>query len=756
MEIKRLLKRKKMWLVMIGLLVVQIAFFGFLIHKEGDSFAVSKFKRDILEEYPMDQIEELRQRIEKEKKEQKEIAGQAYEELGKQVDYIQNYPFYVKSVLEQSNVMGTVSIFQQTDSFSNKNLAQTKKDYSCLQKVKPCLFYDDYIKKFIDFKPLHGFALLSGVIVVLALVEENKKGLRCILFSTVNGRGRLVASKVFALFITAGMIVAVFYGAGYLESLVVYQGHFFRDLTYPLQSVSYFGDFTHTITVGQFLLLYMVYHWMVLFLIMMLAWGIFFCMEHTILAFGTIALLGIVSYLLYYGIGANSPIQILRYCNLWYLFAQKDVFCEYKNLNVHASLLSKEFVITGTFVGMFLALLLFTYLSGTRKYPCASNKGIISRKIIFLQKRIRTFWGRRMEKCSVLGLELYKVIFCQKGWIVLLAFILIFWQQTDFTSVQRTVQQDMYNTFMEQYEGIPDQRAEDYIAGVEEKVAKVQRAYEQVQEKYERGETDSYELIQAGEKLQAYEPDRLFIEKVQKQTEYLENLKQDKGIAGWYVNEDSFSHLLDNGSVQMVGNLIYVLGIVFLCSGVFSFENKCGTRHIILGTKEGRTTLVRQKWMVAEGIMAVSFGFRTALELWNIKAVYGISGLNAPVQSVSVLSFVGFPCSIGVFLILLYVAKFLVMAAVVCMVCMFSVRWSQKATIALSVTACIPTVLYLVGVSVCKYLSVIHLLNINQVLLETQNANLLILLTLLFGIMGIVAIRRTYSGWLSRNGRLEG
>lgn len=133
--------------------------------------------------------------------------------------------------------------------------------------------------------------------------------------------------------------------------------------------------------------------------------------------------------------------------------------------------------------------------------------------------------------------------------------------------------------------------------------------------------------------------------------------------------------------------------------------------------------------------------------LSNVKEEYGLSGLDAPVQSINCLSFVGVSCNIGTFLAYLYLLKLLVMLAVVCFVCMFSARWSQKVTIGLSVLACIPSILYLAGLSICKYFSVFTMLNINQYLVQIKNVGITVLMCTIFVFIGIGSLYRVYRIW---------
>lgn len=761
MEREKIFRSKRIWMFLVVLLSIQFAFFLFHVYKEDTQTSqVLECKKNIIRQCEtvnttkaQEKLEKMMERLENgmEVKEQSgfsyEVVYEAVSELLEQASYINEYSAYIKGVLEQADSMNAISIFADADSFSNANLAKTKKDYTGLQGVHPVLFFSEYIIKFIDFIPMHGLALLAGIIMVFVLLDERKQGLRSMIFATVNGRGKLVLSKILALFFGAGVIAILFYGTGLLESSLLYSGDFLSDMTYPIQSIQEFKDFTWDISIGEFSVVYLLYRWLILFIFMLIIWTILFVIDNPIWAFGIMGITGVVEYMLVKLIETNNPLQWFRYINLWYLYTDKSVFTEYKNFPFWEQPLGKNYVLGIACLLLLGLFCIIAYLAGIKKYPCSSKTGGWNLWVSRIQEKIERLSGRYTEKKTITGMEIHKIIFLQKGWLVIALLCLLFVEQRDFTKVNHTAQQEMYYDFMERNEGIPDRDTQEEIDKLENTLSKVTQEYEQAEKDYEKEKIDLYTLIEYTNRYMAFEQERGFLEQVKSQTAYLEQVKQEKNIDGWYVNQYSYIHLLDNGNKGMIEDVLFFMGVVLLCSGVFAFEKKCGTKETVKGTIYGRKKLFTRKMVVIIVLTSVLFLFRTILELLCVWQVYGLSGLDAPVQSINCLSFVGVSCNIGTFLAYLYLLKLLVMLAVVCFVCMFSARWSQKVTIGLSVLACTPSILYLAGLSICKYFSVFTMLNINQYLIQIKNVGITVLMCTVFVFIGMGSLYRVYRIW---------
>lgn len=716
MEWKKVLRKRNAVYLLLGLFLLQLFYFLYSVQNR-DTQQLGQYER-----------------AEAERQEEEERTA-----------YVDSFHERMEAIGQQADSMSGISIFARRDSFSERNLQQTKKDFEGMLSVQPVLFDCGFLEEYFSYKLLHGVAVLCAAVVAFVLVDENKPGLRSMIFSSVNGRGRLVAERIGALLLWDGILALLLYGGTLLAGNAVLQGGLFRCLGYPIQSIPMFGNLPWKLGIGEFLLCYLVCRWLLLFLITLVVWTLLYSIDHVVAAFGAAGLLGVAEYLLVRMVDANSPVNVLRYCNLWYLTAGVDFFTEYKNLNVFSHAVNKNVLIIWTGVILGVCFLAFACITGICRYPNTSAVSRLRRLFHRLLRKLRYRQGAFQEHLSLRGTEAYKILVSQKGFLVILVLLAAAVSQTDTTGVQRSAKQELYQEFMKEHEGVPDRAAEQELLALDEKLAEVQAAYEEDEMQYLRGELSEEDWMLSCMRYEAFGPDRQLQEQLREITDYLQTLEKERDIRGWYLNTSGYLHLLEDGSSLL--HMLLVLGIVLLCSGSFSYEEKCGTRMILRCSSEGRAALYRRKMQTVLFLTLVLYLIICALEIGVVAHVYGISGLQAPLQSVMRLSFVPLRCSVGVFFGILYLIRGVMLMSVAAFTCMLSTRISQKYTIALSCVVCVPEVLSMVGITWFQYLSVLQLISVIPFLMRIRNVAAVAAVSLGFVLLGICWMRSSYRKW---------
>lgn len=223
MERNRVLTPRSRIVVVVALLVFELFFFLYTQNRskifENSRADVIHCKMDLLKDYEgknerkiFNDLERKKNKLEKQllqaedsiKTERKynyspDVCYQALEELCEQKDYINTFQDTVKEVSTQADFMGGISIFNSQDSFSQRNLQKTAKDYTKLQQVEPVFFQNDFLLEFFSFTPLRLILLVCGIFYAMVLADHHKQGLRCLLFSTERGRARLAISRMWTL-----------------------------------------------------------------------------------------------------------------------------------------------------------------------------------------------------------------------------------------------------------------------------------------------------------------------------------------------------------------------------------------------------------------------------------------------------------------------------------------------------------------------------------------------------------------------------
>lgn len=570
-------------------------------------------------------------------------------------EHIASFHENVEETLKQANSMGTISIFVQEDSFSTKNLEKTKQDFTKLLGVEPYLIENMSLHEFFVEGSVHVFALIAIGLIAYALLDEDKQGLHAMIFASVNGRGRIVFDKIRALFLWSGIVVFAFYGSQLLLSYWYYQGNILEDWKVPMQSLSIFADVPLRMQMGEFLILYGVVRWLVLFFFGVMIWGTLFWVNHVLIGVGALGGLGLISLVIYGLLDENNTWNILRFCNPWYWLLGNEFFMEYRNLDILSEAVNKNIVVLVWVVGSLLVIATISLLIGMKRYPCEPTKSKWIRWGTRVIQRCKNWKASWMAGLGLTGMEYYKLLISQKGILVVLVVILVFVRQTDFSQIHFSTDQEMYFSFIERNAGVPNETSEKELVQIRAMLDEVEQDYQTKQKQYEAGEISANDWISVVIMHDSFYSERTFLSLVDGQTEYLEKLKAEKDIDGWYVNLYGYNKLLSEKSIYI--KVLLYFAVILLSVGIISVEKKNGMLPLIRGSACGEKTMFRKKMQVVWTISLLLYMVLSALELIMVESLYGLGSWRAPVQSILALSELPIQCNIGSYFILLFLMQ---------------------------------------------------------------------------------------------------
>lgn len=662
----------------------------------------------------------------------------------KQEEYVEGYHGYIEKIIKQADSLGGVSIFSKIDSFSESNLNVTKKDYEKVLEVEPVAFNDIFIKQYFKYTSVNGFVLLAGVFVVFSLLDSKKNNMRVVLYSSKNGRDRLIISKIATLFICDFIISVIFYTGNLFISATHFGGFSLKCLSYPIQSVSTFVELPYVISIDEFLAIYILHKTIIMFSITMIVWLIMYLIDNIIMSLGVIGLLGGIMFVLYSVIDANHKMNYFRYCNLWYMMKDESVFSEYKNLNWQESAVNKNVFIGMTIIVILLVTISCSIWAGVKKYPiiCRGDKRILNTHII---NRIRTFLVEFSERLPISGFEYYKIFIKQKGIIVVIVLLYVVISQVDLQEINRSKAQLMYYEFMEKYEGVQSEDSENFIEELDIEMEKLNKEYEECILAYDNGEISVEEWFIMDEKYRAFESERDLLNELKAQQEHLNTIKSEDNVDGWYVNVYGYNHLF--AVEDTLGNIGLIFAIVLICSGLFAYEKLNGTVYIVRGSSGGRKKVFAYKLQVAVLSALLLFLTITGIEILLIDHLYGLSGFAAPIQSLYTLDFIPFECNIGTFIFIMYTLKGLVILSLSAIVCMVSMSASKKQIITVLIVLCIPALLTSIGFVGFENYSIISVMSIGPMMIRIGSIIPALCTSIVFGIVAVVSIIKGYKKW---------
>lgn len=555
----------------------------------------------------------------------------ALEDLRSEIEYLAGYSDYLRGIQSQAELQSQTSLFGKAGSFSRRNLKKTADDFAGILGVRVELGSSAAITGWLDFENEIGdyLHLLAIVILVMAFLEERRRGLWPLVRSLRGGRARLGLTRLAILLLGSVLVTALFTLSPLLLSLAVRGG--WGDLSRPLQSVPAFGACPVDVTVSG---------WLVRFLALKVLAGVFmgllvWCLLGSLnSAQSSVSVLGAalaVEFVLYELLPVQSVFNGLKYFNIFSYVHTSALYTEYLNVDLFGFPAGiRGIALTGIAV-LGTALAVLAVLTQARKKP-EGGRDLLGRAAAPVERALD---GLR-SRLSLLGWEGWKHLVFQYG-ILLLAVAVFAAGKLSFIQAKGRGQDPMYLAYMEELQGPVDAGTDDYIARARESAERNGSA------------------------------DLLFtLDKVEARINDLRERARQGGYDPWVVDSEPYDWVYGQDSVerQRLNYAVAVLLVSVLAASLWAYERQSGVPALLRSTPKGRGALLRRKALAAASLALVLWGAMTFLELKKGFLRLEPQGLSAPVQNLDALA--GFPLNVtcGQYLAILYGVRLLMLICV--------------------------------------------------------------------------------------------
>ena len=579
-----------------------------------------------------------------------------------------NYPNYLKKLTDDADNMTAVSIWGGGDTFSYRNIIATPSAYKDLNpNILP---FDTSLgtEDFLDSPATDLLALaLLFICVSRIFLHDKEQGIIPLLYSTPNGRGRLIMNKVAVSVVCAVILVLVFFTEVFLIEYCLYG---YGDLSRPIQSV--FGYYTCdlSISVGGYMLLYI--------FMKMLAYSVFAVIfsfvctisKNNLTVYGLSAVICGGSYIMYSNISSLSPFSLLHYWNPVQCLQVKEILGTYTNVNVIGYPISLKISIVIVAVLLIVALVLSIYF--------------IFGKTRNLQYKNITLSGRLGCKKKTRSMFYYtckRYLIEQKGILILLLTVVI---SLGFSrTISRYYDNDeiYYEKFCTDYAGEINENTNQFIS---DKLKFYRETEQQITELENSAKPSYFKLNELYAKL----GDKSAFERFEKRIESIPNdssVYYDTGYERYFGLDDN-----DDNSVIL---LVLMLSLVFVLSPVPSQDRKTNLNKIIFSTRSGKKRYFKNILLFSLLVAVISSLIVSIPYLIHILIKYDTTGLFDPVNGIVGLS--AFPHFISVGIAMIFVILLRTIFAAVCAAVITLISSQCKGT----VTAyCINSVIFVLPV----------------------------------------------------------
>ena len=642
-----------------------------------------------------------------------ELATQAefYSHFAYQLEYQNDYPAYIKSILKNAENLSSKKLFSNKTSYSYKSIQKSANDFSKNKNIKLSLVNDLPVSAVLNYQIGDFILILICVFMAISFVSE--KNVNLLINTCKNGRRILKMKQLPILILFSLFFSFAIYISEMLISLKIYDAP--MNLYALIQSTDIFSDCILHINFLQLFAIHILFKAIIASMIALAIWLFFSLSSNIILVSAIAGVITSIELLLYKNISAQSNLSILKTFNIFSLFDYRSI-SEYNLVSVFSKPVRAEkavWIIVLLIIFIISALIL---ISANRNYPIKSPKKAF-RVLHVLFDKLSEFYAKLQSVIYAGRFETFKIMHIGKGLLVVIAFLLIIGFNFNTNPLVFSSTEAFLNDYYEEYGGELSEKVYKNIEKMRSEADAVESEYNFKSEQYASGEISLEEYELAAAKNEAYDTQRKAVDKLTEQIDRIESLSQ-KGIKPVLVNELGYNNLFYSQSNQ-TQILILICAVVILFSSVFSIEK--GSNMLILNhcSKNGRKQLYFKKiFTVIPKTFILTLVSYLSLILQN-NYLYKLGNMNANIHNLECLQEINLNLSIAEYVILNFIFEFIFVTVVGLIITSLSAFMPQLAVIIIS--ACLfilPSALYMIDIYSAKEISASYLLNFNALILD--------------------------------------
>lgn len=603
---------------------------------------------------------------------------------------VTSYDDYIRSIEDNKNILGGVSIFHKndSDSFSSRNIEKSFYDHEGLNAEN------------IRFAPSKGVklasqSLVTDLLLILAVFlfvgglisEEKEKGLFYVTRATRNGVAKCIGAKLAALLIYCFGVTALMFASNFMYAELTTGT---CDFTASLQSVSIFMESSLNITLGEYFLFGYLIKSFVLF-----SFGAALAAVCVISSRGFVMpLCGVgflaLNWLAYVFIPAYSKFAPIKYLSFWGIIDPKHLLGEYLNFNISerpVNRLDLGIVLIAVCTAVSAAAVFMLFVKG---------RSLEIRKV-----RI-AFSLPFFRHGNLLLHEAHKILITNRAAAVLLIFLLLIGYGDLGRRYSLPVGEEYYLNFMTEVEGKLTPESEEKILAEQQRYEYAFEQIEIIEQMISSGELDQ---MTGNDMKSAWQSQTMFYPYFQRVEKQYYHVKEH---GGELIYETGYSYLFGKrGDSFLIDFLLLTMCAVFAFSGVMPMEERYKAWNLLSATEKGKRRIISSKALVCAVCVTVTavlpWIFRTTavLRTYPLRIAEGSAGsLPMYYESAVVLPIWAF----SALMILSQIIAVMIVAGAV-MLISYKLKNNIQALFAGLAIFAVPLVLSVMGIDFAKWFS---------------------------------------------------
>ncbi len=631
-----------------------------------------------------------------------------YEPLTKSDIVVTDYGEKYLQMMATDNELSQIKIFNSTT--QTKERDKTLQDFKKLSSLQVKTEKREGISTWISFSYSGYFILFFLIYLIFVSMESENKGLAPLIYATGSGRlmPALIQLRIWIVTITLGTFIS-----NSILLLISYsKSGNIHSLLSPIQSIYGFEDCTLPICAGTFVIIISLWQIFALLILVLFIWLLFLMIHNTKIALTLCGTILVVEYFLSNWILDQSRWAIFKVINLFSFLNAGAYFQDYSLITLGDITLERMQWMGIALICIVLLLTCACIVAKVRRKPFY-QESFFERLLHAIARKIRHL----ISRLPWYMYEWYKMLFSQRGLIVLLFFLLVLtkqiWSADASGGLVLGSTAEYLNDFYEKYAGPITDDTRDHIEKLEKQVEWMIESENPAAEYYRSG-----------------------LNEVKKRLQYIESSDHS---ALWLVNDRGYRYLLGDRSEDTsftYGTLI-LLCLLIMVSGLFPYERRSDTVPLIRSMSRGRGALHRKKLYVAMSLATVLATVMMVMEWYDASIHATLSSFGAPVQSLPFLSEFSLHISIGAYLVVCMIYRLVILYGITYVYVGMS-EWSKTQEIAILCGGIfmVTSILLLIGEETCGKFSLTKLLHASH-FLRQGNAGIAKLTMAVFALYGV-------------------
>ena len=565
---------------------------------------------------------------------------------------LKNFPEYLRVIEKNKDYMLTFSIFRDENSFSLRNILKTADEFQCLENVALSIENTAAIEGILLYSGSDLFLILLLMAAVLCFLADRQRGLWELIYSLRRGRSTLALHRLGILLLLSAMGTLLLYGSNVVLGTILYGG--IGNLHISVQSIPILQEYPVPISTGGFLIQYTVFRIGSAFLLGLILWLLLGALSDA--RYGVI--IGIAFLLVEYGLYRFLPEQsaynILKYFNLCTYFYIAPLYTHYLNVDILG------FPVGIRRVSELAALpLILLMSSGCIVQQCFRRPAQGKPWAEKFARRIGSCLDQCLKCLPLWGREVYKILFSQRGIIILLLFVYVALGMEHNVPLQAGSEQEAYERqYLVELQGEITSKTFSEMDRLQEEQKRIIETAEQGKEAYANGEISRGEYMSISFEGNTAQIKLAALGEVENRAETLKEQSEMQGFTPVLLDETPYQSVYgEPAKIVRLKSLLLILGALLLLLGANSaYERKCKMISLLRSAKGGQKGVLRAKVLAAVSITLLLWAVMYGKEFWDFYRIFPEELWNIAPQNLSVLAHFPISCTLIQFFMMYYFA----------------------------------------------------------------------------------------------------